>query len=281
MKKGILIGLATIATVSLVACGKDSKQSSDATEKNSIIQNESENESTEKTTEKEEKVELTDEFLLSQPETDISSFIYKERDDGTIEINYYQGENDGTAIVVIPAQINGKDVTKISQGAFTNANVKAVITGKNVSVIAGESFSSIKAEKILINGPVKELYENTFILAGASYITLPDGLEIIGPNAFLGAGIKEITIPASVKEIGGSSFSRSLAEVVIIESNSVEIQTAAFAIMENLEKIYIPSGDIKFLKGVFNKSDNVTIITPSGSTAEEYAKANGIAVENE
>lgn len=281
MKKKIGIVILATMMATLVACGNDSKTGSNETG-TVTTNNETENNTQENTTEEKQESnsdELTDEYLLSLPETEPSSFNYKEQKDGTIQIDYYLGTNDGNDIVVIPSQIDGKNVTKISNGAFANANVKAVVTGKNVSIIAGESFSSIKAEKILINGPVEEIYECAFVLAEASYITLPEGLKIIGPNAFLSAGMKEITIPASVNEIGVTAFSKVSAEVVVIKSNSVEIQNLAFASMKNLKKIYIPSGDISFLTDVFYKSENVTVFTPAGSSAEEYAKANGINFE--
>ena len=281
MKKKIGIVILATMMATLVACGNESKTGSNETG-TVTTNNETENNTQENTTEEKQESnsdELTDEYLLSLPETEPSSFNYKEQKDGTIKIDYYLGANDGNDIVVIPSQIDGKDVTKISKGAFARANVKAVVTGENVSAIAGEAFSSIKAEKILVNGPVTKLVECAFILAKVDYLTLPEGLEIVGPSAFLSAEVKEITLPASVKEIGVNAFFGSSAEVIAIKSTSMEIQSGAFSSMTNLKKIYIPSGDIVFRDDIFSGTENVTVFTPAGSSAEEYAEVNGINFE--
>ena len=115
-------------------------------------------------------------------------------------------------------------------------------------------------------------------------ITIPENVTEIGQNAFNGCmALGSVTLPSRITSIHPYTFiyCSALKEIHIPDSVT-EIGEWAFEGTNGLEKAYIPDtvqtiGDRAF--GVMN--DRLTIITPSGSYAEDYATENGICVENE
>ena len=90
-----------------------------------------------------------------------------------------------------------------------------------------------------------------------------------------------IKIPSTIKSIEDTAFTFSTIKEVYFEGGAVTVCNLAFGSCSKLERVYVPDCEITFEEGAFNKSNNVTIITPAGSKAEEFAKASGIKVENE
>ena len=281
MKKKI--GIVILATImaTLVACGNESKTGSKETT-TVATNNETENNIQENTTEEKQEAntdELSDEYLLSLAETSADQFRYEELDDGTIKIKGYTGEYGKDVIIVSPAEIEGKKVTEIRKEGFQRAQFKALVTGANVHSIGEGAFTSVVAEKLVINGPVTEIESNTFALAQIGTVSLPNSVETIKGNAFLSYDGKQIIIPDSVKLIEVAAFSMTKIEEVVFDGGAAEVQKAAFSQNSNLKKVYVPACEIKFAEEAFYLSDNVTIVAPAGSAAEEYAKANDINFE--
>lgn len=281
MKKKIGIVILATMMATLVACGNDSKTGSNETS-TVAVNNETENNTQENTTDKKQEAnadELSDEYLLSLPETSADQFRYEELADGTIKIKGYMGEYGKDVIIVIPAEIEGKKVTEIRKEGFQRSQFKAVVTGANVHTIGEGAFMSAAVEKLVVNGPVTDIESNTFALAQISSISLPNSIETIKGNAFLSYGGKKIIIPESVKLIEVAAFSMASIEELVFEGGAAVVQKAAFSQNSNLKKVFVPACEIKFEEDVFYLDENITIVTPAGSSAEEYAKANGISFE--
>ena len=110
---------------------------------------------------------------------------YQAFDDDTVEIT--DCDNEAAGELEIPAEIDGKPVTSIGDGAF--------------SVCSGLT-------KITIPNGVTSIRDGAFSnCSGLTEITIPDSVTSIGDNAFSDcSGLTEITIPDSVTSIGGSTF---------------------------------------------------------------------------
>ena len=170
-KKLIVLGLITAMTFSMVACGSDDKTDNEITtaaetNENDNTKNNEEDSADDKTDIEDDAVdkkdELTDEYLLSMPETPIDELSYYEMEDGNIAIDRYIGGGGEDVIIVVPDEIEGKKVTKIAAGTFERVWAKAVVLGENISEISEKSFQSASLEKLLICGPVKTIYDGTF-----------------------------------------------------------------------------------------------------------------------
>ena len=110
-------------------------------------------------------------------------------------------------------------------------------------------------------------------------VTLPNSLVNICPSAFDGCkSLTDVEFLNNVKVIGVSAFGgcASLTELILPESTA-EIHDYAFSSCSQLVSLVVPASVTVFGNRVFD--DNITIITPSGSYAEQYAIENGIAVQ--
>ena len=115
-KKLIVLGLITAMTFSMVACGSDDKTDNEITtaaetNENDNTKNNEEDSADDKTDIEDDAVdkkdELTDEYLLSMPETPIDELSYYEMEDGNIAIDRYIGGGGEDVIIVVPDEIEG------------------------------------------------------------------------------------------------------------------------------------------------------------------------------
>lgn len=116
--------------------------------------------------------------------TPVEDFEWLVLTNGTVKITYYDGEDEE---IVIPAEIDGKKVTKIGEGAFQGcSSLKSVFVSEGVAVIGNLAFAQCSS---------------------LTSIKLPDSLETIGSAAFLDCtSLTSINIPESVKNIYHSAF---------------------------------------------------------------------------
>ena len=281
MKKKIGIVILATMMATLVACGNESKIGSNETS-TVAIDNETENNTQENTTEEKHESnndELSNEYLLSLPETTVEDFNYHEMDDGNIAIDRYWGTGGGDVVIVVPDEIDGKKVTKIAFEAFMSVWAKAIVLNENVNEISKDAFVGVRVDKLLICGDVKKIEEGTFTSSTVSAIELPDTLEEIDSGAFNMCNIEEITLPSNLKKIGDSAFIYSKLQKVYFKGGQVEVGLMAFSFCRKLTEVHILDCEVQFGKDVFESTENVTIFAPAGSAAEEYAKANDINFE--
>ena len=125
-------------------------------------------------------------------------FEWKENEDGGITITDYTG-NGGD--VVIPSEIDGKSVTSIGYGAFSDCTGLTSITiPDSVTKIGTMAF---------------------FWCTGLTSVTIPDSVTSIGYSAFFGCtGLTDVTIPDSVTKINYNVFDKCEALTVYGYKNS-------------------------------------------------------------
>lgn len=123
-------------------------------------------------------------FAASAQATPVEQFEYKENQSGGITITGYWGDSD---TVVVPDQIGGKNVTRISDYVFSGFDTVTSITlPDTVTAIGENAFSGCTA---------------------LSELNMPANLKEIGFNALAGCnGLAEISFPASVTYIDPDAF---------------------------------------------------------------------------
>ena len=205
-----------------------------------------------------------------------------------IEIVSYTGSDSD---VVIPSQIDGKDVAIIGADAFSNntdiENVtfpntlrtikrSAFYNCKNLTSInvpksltsCYDQFGNLadstsgtvflgceKLDNITFEEGITEIPAHIFVgCTGLKDITIPDTVTAIGDKAFTGTALTEVIIPDSVVKIGLGSFSncKSLSEIKLSKSLEM-IDRNAFYGCESLTSIEIP----KSLKRCNEQFDNL------------------------
>ena len=130
----------------------------------------------------------------------IADWEYTEKDDGTITINSYKG-NDTT--VIIPNYIKGKTVKKCHYGTQSIWNTE--ICSGNYTYYPIQR--TIK--KVIISEGIEIIGSDAFICSyGLEQITIPNSVTSIENYAFCRCiALTNITIPSSVKTMGEGVFS--------------------------------------------------------------------------
>ena len=243
--------------------------------------------------------DTTDKAEVPQTETPAENFKTKVLEDGTIEIDSYDGDYEA---IVIPAQIGGRDVTviggfanedeitsvvipdtvrEIADNAFVNCfNIISVKMGAKVEVIGDNAFDG-EFEEIVLPNTLKVIEENAFASVPLKVLSIPNQVEEIGSGAFLSADIENLTIPGNVKIVGKEAFYYcNRLENVVIEEGVEIIEDLVFENCESLKTITIPSTVTEIGEHTFNGCPNVTIIAEPGSAAEKLANTRKIPVQN-
>lgn len=139
--------------------------------------------------------EITEEILRGWPETPASDFSYENslEFDG-IKVTAYHGSED---IVVIPAQIDGKNVVEVVSLCFGNdSTVRAVRFPETVTSCWGV-FSNNNCVEIVIAEGLQEIGYATFLDCKSLHtILLSDHITAIGESAFANCFVlKELRLP--------------------------------------------------------------------------------------
>ena len=170
---------------------------------------------------------------------DVPEFSYEVNEDGeTLTITGYNRFAD---TVEIPSEIDGKKVTAIGGGVFSNCEtiLKEVIIDEGIVKIEGNAFGWCES---LVN------------------VTLPESLTSVCYSAFYGCvKLTEITIPQNVTTLGD----------------------CAFGYCHNLKIVTIENGTQFFDDSAFSDCNNITTIRGlTGSYAEAFAKEKGYTFES-
>ena len=243
--------------------------------------------------------DTADKVEVPQTETPAENFKTRILEDGTIEIDSYDGDYEA---IVIPAQIDGRDVTviggfaneeeitsvvipdtvrEISNNAFVNCfNITSVKMGANVEIIGDFAFGG-DIEEIELPETLKIIGENAFSGMPFKIINIPSQVEEIGAGAFYGTDIESLTIPGNVKIVGKEAFYYcDKLKNVVIEEGVETIENEVFSDCTSLKTITIPSSVISMGESTFSECKDVTIIAEAGSYAEEFAIRKKIPVQN-
>lgn len=115
------------------------------------------------------------------------------------------------AEVDVPAEIGGKPVTAIADGAFTLCKEMRELTiADSVTEIGAYAFRDCRGlRRVELPANLKVLRHGLFAfcyLSDDAEILLPEGLEVIEGGVFWSAGFFKLVIPASVREIGKGAF---------------------------------------------------------------------------
>lgn len=148
-------------------------------------------------------------------------------------------------------------VKTIGNWAFAKCfSAKRIIIPQGVEQIDDHAFLKCSgAVEISIPGSVKEIDVSTFYQCKSlEKLTLGEGIEVLGKGAFEECEkLGSVTLPRSLKEIGKYAFYNC----------------------KGLSEITVHSGVTVFGGEIFEAVDSLTIITEAGSSAAEYAQANG------
>ncbi len=175
-----------------------------------------------------------------------NGFICDENDNGTLSL-YGLDYSIASGEVVVPQQINGKAIVRISDNPFS---YKQFITG------------------VTLPSGVTEIADKAFYMCvGLEKIVIPESVKSIGDNCFnLCESLKEITIPGSVESLGGEMFvgCKNL-ETAYIYSSEASLGENFFDGCESLKSIYLSKGVTAVCVSAIENCPSLTDIYCQGS----------------
>lgn len=182
-------------------------------------------------------------------------YIYRELEDGTLEIISYEGESPRVAF---PEILEGKTVTSIGSCTIGNyRNVTSISIPSSVTSISGRAFLSRTTATITVDSgnPCFSTDNNMLYDIGKTKV-------LFCPQMKEG----EIVLPSSVTSIGWSAFwSCSHLTNIVIPESVTSIGSDAFMYCENLTSITIPKSVTSIGTSAFEECKNLTSITLPGS----------------
>jgi len=105
--------------------------------------------------------------------TPVEDFRYTVTQFGTVTINAYLGDDD---TVVIPEEIEGRDVTTVAAGAFENSTLRHVVLPMNMDQVAPDAFKNSAVETVT-------LFDNIQVISDTSFEGCED-LQTLYINAY-------------------------------------------------------------------------------------------------
>lgn len=256
MKKILALALAALMLLSFAACSKNEKI---------IIGNQDD-----------------DAVDLQTPEMIYNNLTYGiNNDNGLFEITGYVRKGTDQVDIEIPAEIDGRNVIGIADGAFiaNSAYIKSVKLPDTIRYIGDHAFYGCQyITSMTLPASVTSIGNGAFEgCIGLESITLSENLVTIGDGAFTNCvALKSITIPAKVTTIGSAAFwgCDTLAEIVLPESVTT-LGDAAFYNCDALAKATVTAKLTEIGEIVFNACAKDLVITaPADSEFAKYAKEN-------
>ena len=178
--------------------------------------------------------------------------------------------------VIIPTEINDKQVVKIGDSAFSGCrSLGSIEIPSGVTSIGDSAFKSCSGlRSIEIPSGVTSIGYGAFsYCSGLRSIEIPSGVTSIGYGAFsYCSGLRSIEIPSGVTSIGYGAFSycSSLTNIEI-PSGVTSIGGCAFSNCSSLTSIKIPLGVTNIAYSAFGNCISLTSIEiPSGVTSIGY-----------
>ena len=258
-----------------------------------------------------------EEFLPdSETEVDMSDlFDFVPWRDGAM-ITKFTGFNEPE--IVVPKCIEGLPVIALGESAFEKvltaesivipsgvvsigaacfrycASLKNVYLPDTLKMIGEYAFSETAIEELDIPDSVFYIGQFTFYKSKIKEICLPASLYAISPYAFVECqNLKSVRIPEGISKIGKKSFFRCRKLSYVSLPNGLQkIEEQAFADCTGLVDISIPGSVKEIGKDVFGETYKVSSGVPlikqqmkitigcgQGSVAQDYARANGLALE--
>ncbi len=140
--------------------------------------------------------------------------------------------------VTVPAEYDGRPVTKIAANAFESMrNMTSIVLPESITEIGSMAF---------------------FGCVGLTSVSIPDSVKVIGDNAFYGcSALKTVSVGAGVTEIGTTAFGYCIS----LENINVSPANTAFSSADGV---------------LMDAAAAALIAYPAGKTDESYAMPEGI-----
>ena len=235
MKKLITIMAAMAVMLSFSACGDENDSNSNtenttaSTAADTADGNENNNDDETPVT---DNTEITEDDVRNHAETPASNFEYVDHGDN-VSIKAYNGSDP---IVVIPEQIDGKDVIGITDGPFTNDSfVKGISLPSTIKELEW-TFGNNAALQVVLASGVETVGDATFNCnTSLKVVDLGENLTVFNENNMFESSIQKLHIPAGVTELNKYMFLGGTDNLTIVGEAGSYAETYANELGVNFE----------------------------------------------
>ena len=166
--------------------------------------------------------------------------------------------NDCPTDLVIPDNIDGRPLVRITNAAFAESYLTSVTIPDSVTHIGEYAFSYNQLTSVIIPAGLTSIDDWVFFSNQLTSVTIPNGVTSIGDSAFASNKLKSVTIPDSVIDIGQLSFRDNRLITVTMGNSLTRIGAAAF--MNNwLTSVTIPDSVTNIGWGAFAENAGTVI----------------------
>lgn len=140
------------------------------------------------------------------------------------------------------------------------------------------AFSGVDVEQVEFLSPLCEIpYGFFYNCTSLKNVVLPQGVKRIRSSAFYACkNLKNIILTDSITKIATYAFYNSGIEMVVLPPHLETITQYTFRECMNLKYVVIPPTVKSISHYAFYKSNNITIVSLTGSAAHNFAKKNCI-----
>jgi hypothetical protein len=131
--------------------------------------------------------------------------------------------------LVIPATLDGREVTWIGNSSFLNNALTSVSIPSSVASIGDYAFYGNSLAAVTIPSSVSWIGPSAFSNNALTSVTMPSSVTGIAGSAFSNNVLTSVTIPSSVTWIGPSAFSNNALTSVTIPASVTRIEYRAFS----------------------------------------------------
>ncbi|MBQ8927149.1 MAG: leucine-rich repeat protein [Oscillospiraceae bacterium] len=196
-------------------------------------------------------------------------FTYYESEGGIV---ISRCDTSATGVVIVPEEIDGLPVTRLSPGAFADCtSILTVMLPEGLTEITAKTFSNC-TRLVSVNLPDSLTAIGTEAFLGCtalSSLTLPGSLTSLGPNCFSGCtALSSLALPGSLTSLGTSCFTgcTSLGECTLPDGIT-RIPNACFKDCTGLGQVTLPAGCTELGGSAFSGCAELTQISlPDGIT---------------
>ncbi|MBO5295050.1 MAG: leucine-rich repeat protein [Clostridia bacterium] len=181
---------------------------------------------------------------------------FKLNEDGS-SYSVYNGEKCLAQHVIVPAEYEGKPVTKIGEAAFFgHTTMLSIELPDTIKSIENSVFDGCLFKSITIPDSVEKIGEGAFSCClELESVTFGAGLKTIGGSAFDSTALKRVVIPANVETVGDTAFiGCAQLEEVVIQDGVTSIGREAFAMCDKLKTVILPNTLADMGNNVFKDS---------------------------
>ena len=242
-------------------------------------------------------------YELAKTDASAFSFSVKNRE---ATITAYTGTD---TVVVIPETLGSYPVRAIGEEAFAfNTSITDVIFPTNLRTIAGNAFMACdNLSGIFLQDGLETIDYDAFAYCAATDIWIPASVSFLDYGAFRDSPSLErfevdennavyssqdgvlfndcgtrlhaypsgrtdahYAVPEGVTTIGAWSIYNNYIESIVLPESVHTLEDYAIAFCENLQSIDIPANVIDIGDNAFYGCDNLTLLIPYGSPAEEW-----------